>query len=724
MRTSNGIFLKLSFIASLLFLGVDVVRAQDSGSSGTTFPFQAGQYRPVQKPTGGTADLTPCSSVLPIDAVSASVAAREKQSPAGRTAVFSGVVKNNSDVPLSGITVLARIVRIIEPGNGSETLYSVVGERYLADGLVLQVSGEAPLEFSWDIPSNAPTGKYEAVLMATVGDRVDQISSVDSFSGPGGSGAFEVKGGELPDIIMDRSSLRLNGSEIPQTDALPSFSKDGRVDASIELRNPTDRAVRAVISWSLYGQGSDWEHSLIDGLSESVALAPHESRRVTFPSTKAISALSSVRVEAMVGDYAVMTGQSFLRDGFAQFRLGAVGVERYPLSAEGTSYAYACYYSVGSQDVVADAHIVLETMDEAGNVTNAFDSVVRPSVFKGVVKQTVFSGSVSESFTVRARILLGDVVSDTKETVFRCQDIDPDSCSSARSESAVGRTPIGLPNGAVVTIGILILVTIVVGSAVYFLLRGRRKGKDFLMLMFAMATISVGVLPAEFSRADAGIDIDSYESQVRANGSLVVINSYIGTPGCSDTCYGTVFNFAESQAGEIGFGMGYQGIFFPFFCSETCSCPAGQTGSSLTRSCISSTSFSGCYPMSGSVSLGDLDWESFTSTGSCTSAVNGVCGPANGTVVASAPTANLCSSGSPSAVSGAGPWDWTCIGSGGGATAFCSAQQLIISTLRLCQNGIYYGSSTSPNTAGISIAQGESRNLTAYYDSGSGCSGT
>ena len=54
-------------------------------------------------------------------------------------------------------------------------------------------------------------------------------------------------------------------------------------------------------------------------------------------------------------------------------------------------------------------------------------------------------------------------------------------------------------------------------------------------------------------------------------------------------------------------------------------------------------------------------------------AVNGACGSSNGASLTSAPTTNLCSVGTASAVSGAGPWSWNCAGSNGGATASCSA---------------------------------------------------
>ena len=58
--------------------------------------------------------------------------------------------------------------------------------------------------------------------------------------------------------------------------------------------------------------------------------------------------------------------------------------------------------------------------------------------------------------------------------------------------------------------------------------------------------------------------------------------------------------------------------------------------------------------------------------------VNGTCGTADGVAVATAPTANLCATGTanPTTLTGPGPWSWTCNGSGGGTNSSCSAQLL------------------------------------------------
>jgi hypothetical protein len=53
--------------------------------------------------------------------------------------------------------------------------------------------------------------------------------------------------------------------------------------------------------------------------------------------------------------------------------------------------------------------------------------------------------------------------------------------------------------------------------------------------------------------------------------------------------------------------------------------------------------------------------------------VNGVCGSSSGVPATSTPSANLCSAGTASAVNGTGPWNWTCAGMNGGSTTSCSA---------------------------------------------------
>jgi len=74
------------------------------------------------------------------------------------------------------------------------------------------------------------------------------------------------------------------------------------------------------------------------------------------------------------------------------------------------------------------------------------------------------------------------------------------------------------------------------------------------------------------------------------------------------------------------------------------------------------------------------------------SPINGTCGSSNGGIFTAAPTADLCFVGTASAVTGSGPWQWSCGGQYGGTTANCSAQKLIPITIN---DGALYTTSTA-----------------------------
>jgi type II secretory pathway pseudopilin PulG len=85
----------------------------------------------------------------------------------------------------------------------------------------------------------------------------------------------------------------------------------------------------------------------------------------------------------------------------------------------------------------------------------------------------------------------------------------------------------------------------------------------------------------------------------------------------------------------------------------------------------------GAFP-SAVTGTGPWTWSCFGSgnSESCSSNVpiNGICGPSNGQTFTVAPTSGLCSAGSPPAsASGSGPWAWSCLGLDGGTTASCAA---------------------------------------------------
>jgi hypothetical protein len=89
---------------------------------------------------------------------------------------------------------------------------------------------------------------------------------------------------------------------------------------------------------------------------------------------------------------------------------------------------------------------------------------------------------------------------------------------------------------------------------------------------------------------------------------------------------------------------------------------AGASGSS-NATWINASGYT--FSLYSDTTKSDLLAPPVTVTGNGGALTVGACGSANDTIVSSAPTSSLCSNGTPSSVSGTGPWTWTCAGTSG-----------------------------------------------------------
>ncbi len=122
----------------------------------------------------------------------------------------------------------------------------------------------------------------------------------------------------------------------------------------------------------------------------------------------------------------------------------------------------------------------------------------------------------------------------------------------------------------------------------------------------------------------------------------------------------------------------------------TVSCAAildGACGSANTESFLTAprTNLCSAGRASALTGTGPWSWTCQGSGGAPTNAscaanlkANGACGTANAKAFTAAPATNLCTKGTPSALAGSGPWTWTCVGLNGGTPADCSAKLEVI----------------------------------------------
>jgi len=172
-----------------------------------------------------------------------------------------------------------------------------------------------------------------------------------------------------------------------------------------------------------------------------------------------------------------------------------------------------------------------------------------------------------------------------------------------------------------------------------------------------------------------------------SSGTTPLSSAPTGTGACET---GTIFSLAQTSSAPFNYTWGCQGSGTGGTSTSATACSAPMA--SVNGECGTPPA-SATQPNSGLCTKGNptsvtpnADTYSWvcngqadgTPSGTCTSPriINGVCGSANGVAVATAPSSGLCNAGTPSAVSGTGPFTWTCADINDSTPANCSAPLL------------------------------------------------
>ena len=163
---------------------------------------------------------------------------------------------------------------------------------------------------------------------------------------------------------------------------------------------------------------------------------------------------------------------------------------------------------------------------------------------------------------------------------------------------------------------------------------------------------------------------NSYCQSTGTSGLCASKTAFIGL--ASYTVYGVGDSglTVDSSQKTVTYGNTTSFIFTPIDASHRVATVSGCGGTPYSGSSATAVTYT-----TGSISA------SCTVTATSTvvaSVINGICGSSNGGSFYTAPSTNLCTQVTTGAVTGAGPWNWTCFGSGTGHTdASCSANKKV-----------------------------------------------
>ncbi|MFA6329170.1 MAG: carboxypeptidase-like regulatory domain-containing protein [Candidatus Micrarchaeia archaeon] len=215
--------------------------------------------------------------------------------------------------------------------------------------------------------------------------------------------------------------------------------------------------------------------------------------------------------------------------------------------------------------------------------------------------------------------------------------------------------------------------------------------------------------PAGNGIAGVALSCGSYSATSGSDGSYAIGNVPMASASTTSTLAGsktptfvsnsTPATFNAGVTNSQNLQMSYSNANVSGYVRDVSS--AGVAGAAVSCGGVSTTTASdGAYSISGllmsaasssctlAASKSGYTSASATATltaGAITSGQNlainlivvGACGSSNGAAFYSAPSSGLCTAGSASALSGAGPWSWTCAGTYGGSTASCYANLIV-----------------------------------------------
>ena len=166
--------------------------------------------------------------------------------------------------------------------------------------------------------------------------------------------------------------------------------------------------------------------------------------------------------------------------------------------------------------------------------------------------------------------------------------------------------------------------------------------------------------------------IDAFNLLLAFQQTLSTSATHFSVSAPSSAISGTAFNFTITAMDAKNFmATGYSGTVHFTSTDALATLPQDTTLTNGTGT------FTATLNTAGNQTITATDTVNASITGTSTITVslkgNGVCGSANGQNLLTAPASNLCSAGVPTAVTGSGPWTWSCTGSNGGSTANCSA---------------------------------------------------
>lgn len=409
-----------------------------------------------------------CSDFLRYGNLKVSVSSDKRDIKAGDIISFSGELKNTKSVPFTGADVFIKIVKNNKDNNLEYV--DIVDQFYAAKNLSIAKGSvtdqtTTSFKFVWKVPKSLIEGDYSVLSYVNISNQYDLNGFSISDDVSNGSFDFHLSSdSKVKPLYFDKRTLSINNEKYQSVGFSPEIGKDDLVNISTVVVNESDKQLDATLVWTLYGNSSRAESSILEKKIEKIELFPGEKRLVSFLPTKITKSNLYVTGEVNSSNSKSYINTSFKKEGISDTQITYTGLTSYPVGVDGETSLFVCY-KPGETNQIDNTLLNIKIADNEGNVFFKDSIKIVEGNTLGEYLKQIFIPFKNKSSTVIAEIEKNGKVIDSTTLRYDCNSANNGDCNLLNDNSDVSR---GLDESKVILIVVITMLTFL-GTALYFI---------------------------------------------------------------------------------------------------------------------------------------------------------------------------------------------------------------------------------------------------------------
>ncbi|MDE1874993.1 MAG: hypothetical protein KGH68_02920 [Patescibacteria group bacterium] len=372
--------------------------------------------------TASTTDGTfVCSSVIRPGSVKAIVSG-PSSAVAGTSVSFSADLMNMSGRPIVAGDLYMQVARRDAHGN-----YDVVDRFVAMHDISLSAGAVRKIKFQWYVPVYAASGDYK-IVPSFVAEGRPYLLGPDLDGSDAGATSFTVNGGLPGTVLIDQSSIKLDGAAYLSSTSTPDVGTSTPAVITASIVNTTGQAATVFVTAEVYRSLVADPASLLRTIPTAVTLAAGQSKTVSFVVSDKIPA-TLVLIEAGWKDVRSFADVRFLRGGYSYPQIEFVGLSRYPVVAGADVGYFACVSSaaVDSSSSAGQGSVVMKLSDGSGNLIDSYTYTGDLSSPIGIRRAFISNASYADA-NLAVSVYRGQALTDSLSAAYSCDALDPGEC--------------------------------------------------------------------------------------------------------------------------------------------------------------------------------------------------------------------------------------------------------------------------------------------------------